>query len=181
MFYNLEYGVYHPSRRETKIRMVLRHDDWCIMRHGDYELRVAWISSFGMIFKHTGLRFPKSSLCMVVVDQTVYAELSDFMFMRCTCDVIDVAAQTVARRLKRYLPTWRPHITTNSLYGATGTGKIKGAGITLAPDWSLLTDRLIPVNPKDISPLPHYESIVPRLPPLPVLDSPLSARLHSHP
>lgn len=161
MFFNKEFGVYHQSRTPTKIKMVLRHHDWCIMRHGDYELRVAWISPFGMIFSNTGLRFPKSSLVMVVQGDTVSAELSDFLFMSCTCPVVDVAAQTVARRLKRYLPSWRPHITTNSLYGATGTGKIKGAGVTLAPDWSLLTERTIPVNPSDISPLPHCEAFAP--------------------
>lgn len=161
MFFNLEYGIYHPCRHPTKIRMVLRHDDWCIMRHGDHELRVAWISAFGMIFAHTGLRFPKSSLCMVVIEQTVYAELSDFLFMGCSCPVVDVAAQTVARRLRRYMPSWQPHITTNSLYGATGTGKIKGGTVMIPPDWSLLRDRPIPVNPKDISPLPHCAEFAP--------------------
>lgn len=162
MFYNLEFGVYHPCKYATKIRMVLRKDDWCIMRHGDYELRVAYVSSFGMIFKHTGLRFPKSSLCMVVQGSTVSAELSDFLFMSCTCPIVDVAARTVAARLQRYLPTWRPHITTNSLYGATGTGKIKGAGVTLAPDYSLRGS--IPVNPVDISPQPFHAVPAQRLP-----------------
>jgi hypothetical protein len=161
MFFSLEFGVYHRSVRPTKIKMVLRHHDWCIMRHGEYELRVAWISPFGMIFPDTGLRFPKSSLAMVVQGQTVSAELSDFLFMSCTCPVVDVAAQTVAKRLKRYLPSWRPHITTNSLYGATGTGKIKGGAVALPPDWSLLTEDVIPVDPQDISPLPHCAEPVP--------------------
>lgn len=147
----MENGIYHPSTRGN-VLCVLRHTDWCVMRHGSDDLRLAWVSPFGLIFSDTGAKFPRTPLCLVTTGGAVMAEMGDFYIYRCSCPDLAIAAHTVADRVRSQLHgAWEPYLTDNSFYGESLTHfpgfRIRGGPVELAPDWRHVGKEMISDDP----------------------------------
>lgn len=148
----LENGVYLP-REHGNIICRLMHTDWCIMAHSNIDVRLAWVSPWGLVFADTGAKFPRTPLALVEVDGAICAEIGDFYIYRCACPDLTVAAHTVAERIRSQLmPHWKPYLTDNSLYGESLTFfpgfRILGGPVTLAPDWRHIGAESIADDPR---------------------------------
>lgn len=154
MYFNLDYGVYHPSAFKTNTKLVMKNRNWCIFRHGPESLRLAYVSKFGLIFSYTGVRFPRSALMLVRQEIApgvwrVAAEIADFMFLQCIATDWNVAAWTVVDRIHAsMLPEWVPCLTENTFYGETlNDPKFDATPVVIAPNWQNRTRTEITRDP----------------------------------